>query len=78
MMPDERRSGVERRSEPRGEATERRMGRPPLVKGERAQPVTTNLTLVEHAALTRISIQSGVSLSALVRSAVRRMLNKPA
>lgn len=67
---DERRTGNERRTEPRPDGGERRRGRPPS-----AQPGSTICTWVpvtEHDRILRLAKDQRVSVSEFVREAIKR------
>ena len=49
-------------------------GRKPSVKD--ARPVTVTLEAADHAALERLAVKKGVSISKLVRDAIRAYLGR--
>lgn len=51
----------------------RRVGRPPLVEGQRAEPVSTTLPADVFALLCRLARRRDLPVSELVRVAVLRM-----
>jgi len=52
----------------------RRRGRPPLVEGEHASKINVRLTNAVHDEACRIAIRADVSLSAVIRAALKRAL----